>query len=134
MGSTFPIDQPLGDCLMAETESRLRVAEGGGVTRIVFLDKNILEEASIQKIGDEISALIDDSPNPKVLINFENVEHLSSAALGTLITVNNKVRQKGGQLRLTNIDPQIYEVFAITKLNKLFQIHDDAEAAVKTFK
>ena len=71
---------------------------------------------------------------PKLLLSFENVEHLSSAALGTLITVNNKIRQKGGQLRLSNIDPQIYEVFVITKLNKLFQIYDDAEKAAASFK
>ncbi len=29
---------------------------------------------------------------------------------------------RNGQLRLTNIKPQIYEVFEITKLNKLFKI------------
>jgi anti-sigma B factor antagonist len=35
---------------------------------------------------------------------------------------------------LCNIDPQIYEVFVITKLNKLFQIHEDAPQAVASFK
>jgi anti-sigma B factor antagonist len=69
-----------------------------------------------------------------VLLNFVNVEHLSSAALGTLIAVSNHVKQKGGQLRLANIDPQILEVFVITKLNKLFQIHDTEAAAVQSFK
>ena len=58
---------------------------------------------------------------------------IASAALGTLITVNNKVKEKGGQLRLSNIDPQIYEVFVITKLNKLFHIHEDISAAMASF-
>ncbi len=115
-------------------DSRLVVRKDGNITRIEFLDRNIIEEASIQQIGDEVAALIDATANPKILISFESVEHLSSAALGTLITINNKVRQKGGQLRLSNIDPQIYEVFTITKLNKLFQIHDNAELAVNSFK
>ncbi len=115
-------------------ESRLSVTHTGDIVTIKFLDRNILEEASIQQIGDEISSLIEASPNPKVLINFQDVEHLSSAALGTLITINNRIRQKGGQLRLSNIDAQIYEVFVITKLNKLFQIHDTAEAAAASFK
>jgi len=104
------------------------------VTKVQFLDRNILEEAAIQQIGDQIAALVDAQVNPKVLINFEHVEHLSSAALGTLITINNRIRQKGGQLRLANIDPQIYEVFVITKLNKLFQIHDDTDKAMDSFK
>ena len=119
---------------MAAKESRLLIQRDQEITRIEFLDRNILEEANIQQIGDEIAQIIDQSANPKILISFENVEHLSSAALGTLITVNNKVRQKGGQLRLSNIDPQIYEVFVITKLNKLFQIYDGAEKAARSFK
>jgi len=32
------------------------------------------------------------------------------------------VKEQNGQLRLTNIKQQIYEVFVITKLNKLFRI------------
>ena len=119
---------------MPTQDSRLVVQESDGITQVNFVDRNILEEASIQQIGEEISALIDASPNPKILLNFENVEHLSSAALGTLITINTKVRQKSGQLRLSNIDKQIYEVFVITKLNKLFQIHDSNDEAIKSFK
>jgi anti-sigma B factor antagonist len=119
---------------MDTQDSRLVVHQEDGITRVEFVDRNILEEASIQQIGEEISALIESSSNPKILLDFENVEHLSSAALGTLITINTKVRQKGGQLRLSNIDKQIYEVFVITKLNKLFQIHDTNAKAVKSFK
>lgn len=119
---------------MPTKESRLQVQRERDVTRIGFLDRNILEEANIQQIGDEIGQIIDQSVNPKILIDFKNVEHLSSAALGTLITINNKVRTKSGQLRLSSIDSQIYEVFVITKLNKLFQIHPDAESALASFK
>jgi len=116
------------------TESRLVVSTEDGITRVGFLDKNILEEANIQQIGDEIAGYIDSSQSPKLVLNFKNVEHLSSAALGMLITINNRVKQKDGQLRLCAINEQIYEVFVITKLNKLFQIHEDIDAAVKSFK
>lgn len=119
---------------MTTKDSRLVVSEADEVTTIGFIDRNILEEANIQQIGEEISAIIDAQPSPKILLNFDNVEHLSSAALGTLITVNTKVKQKSGQLRLSNIDKQIYEVFVITKLNKLFQIHDDNDKALASFK
>ena len=118
-------------------ESRLDTARIGAddhVTLVRFKDRNILEEAAIQQIGDELAVLIEADSNPKMLLDFSGVEHLSSAALGTLITINNKVKAKGGQLRLSDIDEQIYEVFVITKLNKLFQIHDHQEAAAKSFK
>ena len=119
---------------MTTRDSRINVREENDITHVSFVDRNILEEANIQQIGDEISGIVDRSGNPKILIDFSEVEHLSSAALGTLITINNKIRQKGGQLRLTNIDPQIYEVFVITKLNKLFQIYDSNEQAMASFK
>ena len=48
---------------------------------------------------------------PKLLLDFGQVEHLSSAALGMLINVNSKIKQQSGQLRLVNIKPQIVEVF-----------------------
>ncbi len=118
---------------MTSTASRLRVTDVDGVTRIEFIDRNILDEASIQQIGEEITRLIDAQANPRVLISFSNVDHLSSAALGTLITINNKIRSKDGQLRLANIDPQIYEIFVITKLNKLFQIHETTDEAMASF-
>jgi anti-sigma B factor antagonist len=118
---------------MAQGSSLIRVKEQNGVKRIEFLERNILDEANIQQIGEEISRIVEAQDRPRVLINFQNVDHLSSAALGTLITINNKIRGKDGQLRLAEIDPQIYEVFVITKLNKLFQIFESTEQAMASF-
>ena len=70
----------------------------------------------------------------KILLDFANVEHLSSAALGMLINLQKEVDKQNGTLKLSDINPQIYEVFVITKLNKLFQIHEDAPQAVASFK
>ena len=119
---------------MPPATSRIRVVEqDGGVMQVEFIDRNILDEANIQQIGEEIARVIDSQPEPKVLISFQNVDHLSSAALGTLITINNRIKGRSGQLRLAEIDPQIYEVFVITKLNKLFQIHDSTAKALASF-
>lgn len=119
---------------MTAKESRLVIQEDGDITRIGFLDRNILEEAIIHQIGDEIGAMVSASSNPKLLLNFDNVEHLSSFALGILIQTYNDIRDKGGQLRLVNIDPQIYEVFKITRLNHVFQIHQTIDEAISSFK
>ncbi len=118
---------------MSSDDSRLRVKKENGITHVEFLDRNILDEANIAKIGDEILELIENDPDPRLLIRFSNVDHLSSAALGTLITIHNKVKNAGGQLRLADIDPQIYEVFAITRLNMLFDIHETSEQAAESF-
>lgn len=118
---------------MSQTESRLRVRRLEDVVQIEFLDRNILDEANIQQIGEEVGSLVESIDRPKLLISFKDVDHLSSAALGTLITISKRVEGRAGQLRLANIDPQIYEVFKITKLDKLFQIHESDESALSSF-
>jgi anti-sigma B factor antagonist len=107
---------------MPETSQRLTVTDLKDVKVIDFVDSKILDEANIAEIGQNLTGLATAKERPKLLLDFANVDHLSSAALGMLINVNNKVKQQNGQLRLANIKPQILEVFEITKLNKLFKI------------
>ncbi|MEY3027191.1 MAG: hypothetical protein RLZZ238_2088, partial [Planctomycetota bacterium] len=40
---------------------------------------------------------------------------------------------RDGQLRLCSMKPRVAEGFAITKLNRLFSIHDDFESAAASF-
>ncbi len=112
---------------------RLEVEHIGDVTVVNFVDRKILDEQNIQIIGEQLFSLVDEEGWRKILLNFSNVEYLSSAALGKLITLNKKLQAVGGRLILCNIDPQIYEVFEITKLNKLFTIHKDEQSALQAF-
>lgn len=112
---------------------RLEVEDIGEVTVVNFIDRKILDEQNIQKIGEDLFSLVDDQAKSKILLNFGNVEYLSSAALGKFITLNKKVQAAGGKLILCNIDPQIYEVFEITRLNKLFNIQKEEQAALQAF-
>ena len=118
---------------MADTIPPLSVTEEKGIRIIEFTNSKILDEANIAEIGNTLGAIIDENENPKLLLDFSTVDHLSSAALGMLINVNNRVRQKNGQLRLANIKSQILEVFVITKLNKLFKILPTRTEALANF-
>ena len=112
---------------------RINVEETGGVTVARFVDKKILDETNIQNIGSQLFALVEEDGKSKILLDFENVEYLSSAALGKLITMDKKVKSAGGKLKLSGVRPEIYEVFAITKLNKVFDIQEDQERALESF-
>jgi anti-sigma B factor antagonist len=112
---------------------RLEVEQIGDVTVVNFVDKKILDEQNIQIIGDQLFSLVDEEGHKKLLLNFGNVEYLSSAALGKLITLNKKLQGAGGRLILCNIDAQIYEVFEITKLDKFFKIEKEEQTALQAF-
>ena len=118
---------------MSETIPPLSVTQQKDVRVVEFTNNRILDEANISDIGNSLTALIDEKNNPKLLLDFATVDHLSSAALGMLINANKKIREKNGQLRLANIKPQIFEVFVITKLNKLFKILPNREDALASF-
>jgi anti-sigma B factor antagonist len=107
---------------MPDASQRLNVTDHKDVKVVDFVDSKILDEANIAEIGQHLTEMVAAKDRPKILLDFKNVDHLSSAALGMLINVNNKVKQQSGQLRLAGIKPQILEVFEITKLNKLFRI------------
>ncbi|MCA9116371.1 MAG: STAS domain-containing protein [Planctomycetaceae bacterium] len=119
--------------MASDGHRRIDVEEAGDVTIARFVDKKILDETKIQIIGNQLFALVDEDGRKKIVIDFTNVEYLSSAALGKLITMDKKVKEARAKLRLCSIRPEIYEVFAITKLNKLFSIHDDQEKALEGF-
>lgn len=112
---------------------RLEVNEVADVTVVRFRDQKIIEDINIQELGQEMFRLVEVDNRHKLLLNFSSVDFLSSAALGKLITLDKKVKGRGGTLKLSNIRPEIYEVFAITKLNRLFDIKDDEADALAGF-
>jgi anti-sigma B factor antagonist len=118
---------------MPDASPTLTVSQLKDVSVVEFTNNKILDEANIEEIKTTLFGLIDAKSTPKLLLDFGNVDHMSSAALGTLINVSNRVKEKNGQLRLANIKPQIFEVFVITKLNKLFRILPNRQEAAASF-
>jgi anti-sigma B factor antagonist len=118
---------------MPEVEAKLTVTKQGNVCVVEFEDRKILEELAINQIREQLTGLIAAETSPRILLNFRKVEHLSSAALGVLITVGKQVTERHGQLVLANIHPQIFEVFKITRLNKLFNIRGTTDEALREF-
>ena len=118
---------------MEPVKAHLDVRQEADVTVVSFLDRKILDELNISQIEEQLFVLVDGATSPKLVLDFANVEHLSSRALGTLISLMKRVNSKGGRLALTNIESRIFEVFRITRLDRTFDIfktRDEAVAAV----
>jgi anti-sigma B factor antagonist len=92
-----------------------------------------LSEEHIQVLAQQLLDLVNEPGEKKLLLNFRNVEYMSSAVLGMLVTLNKKIQAAGGKLVLCNIDPAIREVFEITKLDKLFVIRGEEQEGLQAF-
>jgi anti-sigma B factor antagonist len=112
---------------------RLDVTRIGNVAVVHFVDGELRGEAAIEEVGQELVALVEKEGRTNVLLNFATVEYLSSAALVKLIALHNLLKKRGGKLKLSNIRPEFYEVFAITKLNSLFDIQNNEAEALAAF-
>jgi len=102
-------------------------------TQVTFLDHDIVSEVGIKAIGDEVKGLLTANPGIGLLLDFRYVKRLSSAALGMLISVQKLVGMQKGELKLSNIQRDIRQVFTLTSLDKVFDIYDDADDAIASF-
>jgi len=117
----------------ADTYLHVDLKDVGDVTVVRFRHHKILDDIDIQELGQELFRLVERDGRLRLLLDFSAVDFLSSAALGKLITLDKKVKAHGGTLKLSNIRPEIYEVFAITNLNRLFDIRKDEAEALAAF-
>lgn len=116
-----------------QTYRRINVSKLGDVSVVTFQDKKILDEAGTVELGQELFALVEHDNRKAILLDFGNVEFLSSAALGKLITLDRKVKTAKGRLKLCSIRPEILDVFHVTKLNKVFDIRADQAEGISAF-
>lgn len=110
---------------------RFEVEEFDGVAVMTITDKKVLDEIDVQIVSNQLFKLVEEDGKDRLVIDFRNVEIISQALLGKLITLDKKVKKAKGKLRFCTIRPDIYEVFVITKLNKLFAIDNDLEEALQ---
>ena len=115
---------------MSDLTPRLKTTRNDGIVVVELADRKILDEAVIGEIAEQLYALVAEADVPKLVLDFQNVSHMSSGALGMLITLHKRIRERNGALRLCNISESIYEVFVITRLNEVFKVSDSLDAAV----
>jgi len=115
---------------MAERR-RLIVSALGDSALVRFVDKKIVDSANIEEMGDEMFTLIEKDNFKNVVLNFEGVDFLSSAALNKIIMMDKKVKKVSGKFSLCCLKKEIMEVFTLTRLNKIVDIRKTEPEALK---
>lgn len=109
--------------------------EAKGDVRVIVIDVvRLVDEAMIDQCKREIVDVLDTTQEGNVLVHFGRVTFMSSAALGMLIRVSKKCKEYDIALKLCNISPDIRQVFKITSMDKILEIHDDAAQAMESFR
>ena len=111
----------------------LHIQTIGDVTVVNFIESSILDASSISSIGQQLYELVDKQDRKKVVLDFEKVRFLSSMALGVLINLRKKSAAIKGSIALCSLRPELFRVFKISKLDKLFKCYENEEKALNSF-
>ena len=69
----------------------------------------------------------------KFVIDFANTGYIDSSGLGVLVSLSKKIREQGGELRLSSLNDDLRTLFELTKLDTLFKITNNKEEALEGF-
>jgi anti-sigma B factor antagonist len=69
----------------------------------------------------------------KFLVDFSSTAYIDSSGLGVLVSLSKKVREQGGELRLSSLNPDLKTLFELTKLDSLFRIHASRQEGLSAF-
>jgi len=101
-----------------------KVEKRGGVKIITFTAGQKRDVENV--IAIELKGLTDDLSECHLLLDFTNVEYITSVELGTLVGLHKKMKASGGRLTLFNLNLQVFEVFTVTRLECLMGICREA--------
>ena len=117
---------------MPDEKEIIQILDRGGVKLARLRSDAILQESEVESFGRALTVLAE-IPGTRVVLSFLGVRQLTSLVLGKLILVHKRLVESGGELRLADIDPHIYEMFAITHLDRLFRIFEREDEAIASY-
>jgi len=69
----------------------------------------------------------------RIIIDLGNVDYISSAGWGIFISEIKGIRERGGDLKLARMIPDVYEVFELLEFHYILKAFDTIEEAIRNF-
>jgi anti-sigma B factor antagonist len=85
-----------------------------------------------QELKDLVQSALDQGER-RLLIDFSRTGYIDSSGLGALVSISKRIREAGGELRLSGLNEDLRSLFELTKLDTLFGIADTPQQALASF-
>jgi anti-sigma B factor antagonist len=69
----------------------------------------------------------------KLIIDLSGVTYINSTGIGVLVSAHTTYSKKGWHVKIVGVNKNISNIFVITKLTLVFEVHDSREEAMKSF-
>jgi len=111
---------------MAFSESK----GAGGVT-VLKVDGQLII-GNRQELKELVQTALDRGDR-RLLVDFSRTGYIDSSGLGALVSISKRIREAGGELRLSGLNDDLRSLFELTKLDTLFAITETPEQALASF-
>lgn len=91
-----------------------------------------LDAHTASQLENSLEQLIDQNQH-QIIINCEELDYIASAGLGVFMAYIEDVRTLGGDIKLTNMNPKVYNVFDLLGFPTLYDIVQQEKDAIMKF-
>jgi len=116
----------------AREEANVEITSEGNVAVVAFKTASISNVEGIATISKQTKEFIEQKHPANVIVDFEGVKFFSSAVLGMLLDIRARMKTYDGGVVISGINPQLYRVFKITHLDRIFEFFPDRSSAIKS--
>lgn len=102
---------------------------GGAI--VVRARVKILDRSAVDALERTIDQASESEPRDLVILDLSRVAIIPSLALGLLMRIAGKFAGRQQKLKLAAVQPQVRKVFALTRLDEMFQFADSVESAIE---
>jgi anti-sigma B factor antagonist len=103
------------DIIILDVSGRITLGEGNVMLREIVRD-------------------LADKGTTRIVLNLSEVTYIDSSGVGELVRTHTTVQNKGGQLKLANLNNRVHELLEMTRLSAVFDIHKDEASALTSFR
>lgn len=90
-----------------------------------------LDAHTAPKLEETLSQLVEDK-RYKIIVNFKNLDYISSAGLGVFMAYIETMRNNNGDIKLVEMKPSVFNIFDLLGFPLLYDIFEkEAEAVAK---
>jgi anti-sigma B factor antagonist len=123
----------LGLGMRGQTPVKMQTAtrQVGGVTVVDVSGRITLGEGNV--ILREIVRDLAEKGRKAIVLNLGEVQYIDSSGVGELVKAHTTIRNRGGQLKLTNLNKRVHDLLQMTRLSAVFDIQKDETSAIESF-
>ncbi|HEX2968537.1 MAG TPA: STAS domain-containing protein [Bacteroidales bacterium] len=100
---------------------------------VISFSVNKIDALITEEIRDSICKVFENS-NSKVIIDLSGVHYIDSSGFGCFLSVMKTARNNYGIIKFAQPEPAIMQLFRTLQLHTIFQIYEDLDSCLRSFR